>query len=560
MKRTLYTPIPFLFGLLLAGCQEQVAPELSNPAASGSGSSTTSTPTQSVPDALKNFSVVLEGLNASGVHPHGMIIHKANETASVECKVSNVTDTPDAVTPARDISCLIEAEEFALYFNGVSMKAVAGPQTCNYIDVQPFTFWRYMPGVTGRFADNGTNITITPRKVIFYSCDDTTKQFNPTQAVAGTIGGVTHSGLITVSDICDKYVNIDLNGVVDTVFSTYIPSVKLTQADLCSFNFKDDLTQKAYNCDEGSYLLTKVNITSTPIIDATGTVTGASLPVFTASPAEETKCGGKAVACKSGPGVEYVGENAYQLGFRSRINPMPTTGGSAALNLAAPFAKNYFSNKFIANFMYQQSGNTTTSAASPPLPFSLPVSFQTGIYNPTRIEDYSRNRTYVTIPTSQEKDKYDMDVVYLAEDAFRGGLHRAPAKYVSNYITHPVYTFTCFDSGLDIKARIRVSIREWDRTFSTSSPVLKLISDLYKNPEDRLLHANGIEQISGGGEVYLPFADYNDIKGWDDFFEMCDVGAGSTVPCSLINGVTTGPGLESTALRRNPASFPGDGL
>ncbi len=544
MKRSIYTPIPLLFGLLLAGCQEQVAPELSNPSATtGSGSSTT-TPT--VSSTLKNFSVDLVGLNAAGEHPNGMLIHKANEIFSEACKVSDIIDTPDAVTSTRDISCLIEAEEYALYFNGVSMKATSGPETCDYIDVKPFTFWRFMPGVSGRYSEAAGVVSIAPRRVIKYTCDDLTKQFNQAQAIAGVVGGATHVGGVTVGNVCDKYVNIDDVAGVQTVSAANIPSLKLTQADLCTFNFKDSATDKAYDCDEGSNLITTVSITSTSIVDANGTITGAAAPVFTASPAQEFKCGGKAVACKGGPGVEYVGSAAYQLGFRSRIQPVTAAGGSTTLAIAAPFAKQYFSNKYLANFMHQQSGDFA---------FSLHNNFLSGLYNPTKIEDYSKNRTYVTLPSAQEKDSNKLDIVYMAEDAFRGGLTGAAAKYNTTYITHPVYTFTCFDKALDIKARIRVSIREWDRTFAKTTPVLRLTSDLYKNAEDRVLHANGEEQISGGGEEYLPYADYNDIEGWDDFLTFCDPNVGTTKPCG-INPI----GLETPANRRSPASFPGEGL
>ena len=51
---------------------------------------------------------------------------------------------------------------------------------------------------------------------------------------------------------------------------------------------------------------------------------------------------------------------------------------------------------------------------------------------------------------------------------------------------NPFYTFYCFDDAFDVKARIRMVVREWDRIFSTDSSDLELLSDLGKGQFARM--------------------------------------------------------------------------
>jgi hypothetical protein len=251
------------------------------------------------------------------------------------------------------------------------------------------------------------------------------------------------------------------------------------------------------------------------------------------------------------------------LGFRSKIHSIPKDGGSTGLTVASAYSKQYFTNLYSANFMRQQSGVTA---------FSNPANFFNGQYNPTFIEAYSRNTDFVTLPTVQEKDSKGFDIVPLAEDAFLDGLPQS--GFVSRYQTHALYTFTCFDRALDVRARIRLSVREWDRIFSKASATMALVSDKYLPAADRRLNADGTQLSNPSDplseENYLPSADWNDIANWDDFFgQICDPSqvagpylcptAGSVNPTAAIPAARA-PGLNTPARKRTESGFPGDAL
>jgi hypothetical protein len=211
-----------------------------------------------------------------------------------------VSATGTALGTDRDIACILEAEEYALYFNGFQLTVTSGPQTCDYIDVKPFTFWRYMPGMSGRY-DQVTR-KVLPRKVVKYNCSDVVRKWNTGVNNLGVIGGFAHDPGVTIGQLCGQYVNVDDVAGVDRIQSTSIPPVKVeNNQDLCSFTYENAITKQKYNCDEGEILITTVNFTATEVKDGSGNVIGAALN----TPPTEFKCGGKAVACKAGPGIDY---------------------------------------------------------------------------------------------------------------------------------------------------------------------------------------------------------------------------------------------------------------
>ena len=43
----------------------------------------------------------------------------------------------------KDITCYLEAGELDLYFNGLKLGVDSGPALCNFIQMKPYSFYRY---------------------------------------------------------------------------------------------------------------------------------------------------------------------------------------------------------------------------------------------------------------------------------------------------------------------------------------------------------------------------------------------------------------------------------
>jgi hypothetical protein len=81
---------------------------------------------------------------------------------------------------------------------------------------------------------------------------------------------------------------------------------------------------------------------------------------------------------------------------------------------------------------------------------------------------------------------------------------------------NPFYTFYCYDDAFDVKARIRMVVREWDRIFPTDSSDLELLSDLGKGQFARMDSTVEYE-VPGDTDQWLLM---NDIQDWDDHIPM----------------------------------------
>jgi hypothetical protein len=75
----------------------------------------------------------------------------------------------------------MEAEEYALFFNGFQIKAVSDPATCDFITTTPNSYYILQPGVTARVSGE-------PREVAKFDCTDVALQNFAGIAVPLTFG------------------------------------------------------------------------------------------------------------------------------------------------------------------------------------------------------------------------------------------------------------------------------------------------------------------------------------------------------------------------------------
>lgn len=515
---------------MLAACNEKIAPELADPASttttSGSSGGGPTTPTTST----NVFSLELDTTPTS-VSPVslGYTLHKANELGTVKCQVEDVTDVPDTLDSTRDVTCFLEAEEFALFYNGFKVKAVSEADTCDFITTTPYSYYKLQPGVTARASG-------APREVVKFVCTDTAKQLHGPQVLTGF--GNNASGSTTVTELCGKYVNIDGSAAVGfgtlDLSATVTPVTLSSDSELCSFNYTDE----GINCDEGAVRIHTVSVSSIPVagVDTLTVIDGGSVL---------SSCGGNIRACVGGPAVELIGSADYLAGKTTSISDISTEGGFT--NFLAPARDlTRASNIYMSNFLRQCSGmpNFTTAAN-----FNTGTVFSPG-YDAGIMEEYTRLGT--TLPGTQEKDATygQFDVITLADDPFRAGIPdddvalfalNDPRRAWSNarLKARPFHTYECLDRALDVKARIRLVVREWNRNFSPLTQEFRYISDVFSASAK-------MDAGSAQTNPYLAYDAYNDVTDWDDLLQFTNSPTSSCVNSTMDDLGGTLPPLRSS--------------
>ncbi len=516
--------------LVLGACQEKIAPELSDPgsaaAAGGAGGG-------AADETSQTFSLTLENA-PSGTAPEllGYTLHKANEVATSTCEITDIDDVPTALDSTRDISCFLEAEEFALHYNGFTVKANTDAEVCDYITATPYTFYKYMPGVSAR-ADG------TARQMVYFECTSTALATFGAVNMTATFGNNT-SAFTTLNQMCGKYFNVDDDTITNPEFVTFgllhltatsepVTADEIT--DMCSFDYSDD---DGPNCDEGQIRVHKVNVGQ---LDPDPNVVGDEIQTIASGGETTTKCGGKVLACVGGPGPDYMTPTTFLKGISGKIVPLESQAGSISMAVQSSHLKRNYS-IHASNFLRQCSG----------LPnFDTAANFNTLLtgYDPDVMEEYAALGT--NLPGTQEKDEEfgQLDVIILADDPFRAGIDAATVAGNPKLLpwshsqigTNPNYTFLCLDKAYDVKARIRLSVREWNRNFSPTTQELRYISDIFS------INA----KMDAGGTQTNPNQSFNDYDDWDDLFTFSN---SATNSCALSGSDPL------VALPRTSAAFP----
>lgn len=249
---------------MLASCNEKIAPSLQ------SGSSAT-VPTVTAPDEYY-FRVT----NNSPTILNYKLHRTGDGNKDVDCAIkstsialSNDLYVGDASQPhdskSYDISCFMEAEELALFFNGLSFNVEASKNTCEYIGYAPFSFYDAIPG-----SSTSTYEGIT--------CDDAATAAE-VAAFAGAV--VTPPSSASGSIHCNQLVSTSLPAGTRLAMDSEIDT-----KTLCRFDYASQEIYNQQNCDEGTITINMTNVTTST--DAAGN------PVYSKKAATPVvvKCGG----------------------------------------------------------------------------------------------------------------------------------------------------------------------------------------------------------------------------------------------------------------------------
>lgn len=214
---------------------------------------------------------------------------------------------------------------------------------------------------------------------------------------------------------------------------------------------KADYTKRGgLNCDEGAYTLVVYSgaDASTPgngnCSDA-GEVTSVTTVV---------QCGGKKSNCIEGAVTDVLTRNELITGYRGHV-VASHEGLKYPTQLVAPLAKGNMTTLSVANSTFRNSCQLTNADAD-------------------KWESYTADRSSKTSPWGESS---------------------------------PFYTFTCLDGASDIKARIRLVVRDWNKSFKINNSIDSDFPGVAPQGEDLM---NNLEREFGKSN--------NDYKDWDNIY------------------------------------------
>jgi hypothetical protein len=527
----LFSLITMLVGFY--GCNEKISSELQN------GASTTTTgggSDGSLPTVVPN-EYYFKLVDTSPLLLNRAMHRTGPGNFNRECKISQLSTpltstqfmTEGNASPAvpwdqrkYDISCFLEAEELGLHFNGFGMKLEVSPNTCEYIAYEPYSFYDRMPGdssakITEVICEGVTGVQVEDHLRLNSANYNPVTYDGPTSYEAVGALGAAHSA--NPADIgrkqiqCKQAVTSSTDATSPTTDTRAVMDIPDDAQEYCAYDYSAepevDGVEKGGNCDTGVIQVERITIMKE------GSV------ITSTKKTEKHYCGGKVTNCLKGA----VTQTKDLVVGKTRMLYKP------AIDVVNSFTQEYSSMHDRDRSTNLELANFRAELGSPLLDYdsianmsvyglAWILSPEAKNYNPNVMEFYSANRQYAqtaaNIPasaTNLERFGKGRKLNPLAAEANVGTSNATR--------TSPFYTWYCLDAAMDVKAKIRLAVRDWDRTFTKSSamenisdfrdtaPVQNLVS-LMDNPPE-------MEEIPGDPTNYNYFDDRAD---WDDMVRL----------------------------------------
>lgn len=485
-------------GLLIYSCNEKISAELQD------GASTTVPPVQTPKEyyfkvtnnspSILNYVLHRSGSGRYGTNNWDCEISSNNIPFSSTLYVGEVATAHQNKT--YDISCFFDAEELSMAFNGLSFKMEASKNTCDYVAYAPYSYLDAIPGST----------TASWRGI---TCGDGVSNADA-QAFVSVTGWDQGLGAVRLIG-CDE--------MVDTSISVpalrRIRGIPEVDSSLCRFDYASNGGGNGMNCDTGTMTYDLTNVYDS---DSDPAVT-----LIDAKPVvrPDYKCGGKIVNCIGGA-IKHVPTLANKAYGIEIIDTKLNTNVSVTYTLP----------KFLTRGASVDIANYRRGLAALDLAYnnynSLNDSEWDGEknYDPFLVEKFSMNQTPDSasiIDTAGTNPSAPVSNATWESKVIENGYTATPLAAdpflgLGSARVNPLYTFYCLDTALEIKARIRMAVRDWDRVFPSSTADLELISDLGKPLTSRRQDLpNDEEEIPNDPS---PVNLYNDFSDWDAFVLM----------------------------------------
>ena len=295
------------------------------------------------------------------------------------------------------------------------------------------------------------------------------------------------------------------------VDNAYLPGSRLAFAvpesdeDLCRYNYGNI---KGPNCDLGVITITNHEYSYTPAQDANPPTLGHTVST------RQVVCGGKVGNCAAGP---LKSETDIKADWSSALIIYETVKNEAFSQ------KREYESLIGTKYETFHYANFRRNLANPHIEYDLLsgnlvnyVNAFTGMTEifPTLMTNYAAGKLYNNVTNIPGTDPYTDSIPNqrrtkaLAAEAFMG---------LEGLRTSPYYTFYCLDGAKEMKGRIRMMVREWDRFFSTNLNTFDLITDADQYDNARIDNLTDPGEIPGDGDVLNPL---NDSPDWDDLIPM----------------------------------------
>lgn len=473
------TKLAFLIcALSLISCNEQVSSELQKANSAGG----------TIPDAIVPGEFTFKLTNTASV----LLNYKLHKTGAgnsgANCEIKKNVPLTNALFVSgdqdSDITCFLDSEELSLYFNGLSLAIEASPNTCEYVSYSPYSFYDYKPG--------SSSTTVT--KVTCANADT-----NDSHA-SGQGSPMTGNGRA----VCNSYVDTSITPATDRDYF-YLES----DNDLCRFNYEKE---GGPNCDTGMVTINEMIVTHQKADAENDAVTK------TEWQSRKLYCGGSPANCVAGAIKLEEDADAKESTFYTWIQPSTYNESySKKVEYKGMIERGVSSNIELVNYR--------RDLASPNIDFietedlDYPSKFiNIKSYQPALMDRYSVNRRMDAI-TPIINNAAITTASYVMKDTLKvqkATPHAAEPFMGLTYRVNPFYSFHCLDTAMDVKARIRLVVRDWDRIFPGDQGKLELISDLFDAANARQDAPNYTELPWDFGH----FNKYNDRNDWDDIIYM----------------------------------------
>jgi hypothetical protein len=480
------------------GCNEKISPELQN------GNSTTVPPT--ITPTEYYFKLTNNSPKVLNYVLHRTGVNRETTECSVSSTIALDNDSYRSDVTGngfddrtKDIACYMEAEELALFFNGLSYKVEASLNTCEYIAYTPYS---YFDGIPGSTSPNWSGIV----------CDDpvgTAEFLADPGSVAYAISIGAHNdnvGPINTPINCNTMVDTNLPAGSRTAFP--IPDDFQT---MCKYDYTDaggGSNGNGENCDIGIQnikLMRVYNVATSPApTDAD----------FAPVADKRHSCGGKVAACVAGA----IRSDSFFDGAVSGSNIISTTSNtdfSFTFELPKLIGSrsnmvdivNYRRGLASLNLDYKDYHTDDTYWGDTNYRYT---------FDPALMEKFAANKhpNDTTIVTSTVAINYGV-----AQNGYRSTpLAADPFLGVMGNKINPFYTFLCLDRSFDVKARIRMVVRDWDRVFPSNTVSMSYISDVFEASAGRRQDLPDDEEENPGDDGEYGF--FNDKDDWDVMVPM----------------------------------------
>ncbi len=406
-------------------------------------------------EVLAQFYIYQETEGVNDGNASSYIMHKTGQGfRTADCRVTsnqivdaNGDDIIDDNDKANDIVCLMDGGEKDLFDRGINFKIRASPGLCEYVDYLPYGYSNFPPIQTSR-TTRYTQYSALNGDVS--NCSSWSGAGlgtviispNATNPIAGRNWGETYCQAGNCAGGADN--------VADEPACLGDHRQNLINAD-------------SPNCDEGSYITE--TYTCTIPSDSTGDC-GCVMNSTT------TNCGGDEVNCAGGPMTETEGIDLADIVSVNGISIFAFSGLDAQdIAIPAPLSlDNIGLNTFISNWTYQSEYTTTNRCA-------IDNNYN---YDADGWENYNT----------------------ISGGVFGSATGRALDPTFG--FGQKSYEFRCLDGAGDLKARIRVYVRDWNRDFTPNDAI------------DKLDNTSGKEDDNTNTCFGL---SCNDRFDWDDLFQ-----------------------------------------